>query len=261
MQKSKLLVAALGALFAMPVMADDSPNSFSGNVSLVSDYIFRGISQTNNKPAIQGGFDYSHSSGFYAGVWGSSISWIEDATYFTPSPGQINSSVELDTYLGFKGSTTGDVSYDVGYLRYNYPGTYPGGFTSPDTDEIYGSVGYSIVTAKISYSLGDLFGVADARGSTYVDLSASYPIPDTSFTVSAHAGRQTYRGSTADALNAAGTTATYTDYKVGVSTDFSGFSLGLMYTKTNADSGGFYTNAFGRDLGKGTVSVSLSRAL
>jgi predicted nuclease of restriction endonuclease-like (RecB) superfamily len=73
-------------------------------------------------------------------------------------------------------------------------------------------------------------------------------------------GKQTYKGATADALAAGGTTATYTDYKVGVSKDFSGYVLGLAYSKTNAKSGAFYTNAFGKDLGKGTAVLSLSRS-
>jgi uncharacterized protein (TIGR02001 family) len=260
MQKTKLLVAALGIMFAAPVLADDapaSPNTFSSNVSLVSDYIYRGISQTDNKPAIQGGFDYSHSSGFYAGVWGSSISWIEDTT---SSFGSVNSSLELDTYFGLKGTLVQDTSFDVGFLRYNYPGTYPDGFTKADTNEIYGAIGYKFLTAKLSYCLGDLFGVSDAKGSTYIDLSASYPVADSGITLSAHAGKQTYKGTTADALDAAGASATYTDYRLGVSKDLGGYALALTYTKTNADSGGFYTNAFGRDLGKGTAVISLSRS-
>jgi len=248
MLKNKLLVAALASAFAMPAMAADfTPSS---NVSLVSDYLYRGISQTGTNPAIQGGFDLAHASGVYAGVWGSSISWLGDA-------GIPNSGTEIDTYAGYKGAA-GDVSYDVGFLRYNYPGTY-GAATKADTNEVYGAVGYSIVTAKLSYALGDLFGVPNAKGSTYAELNASYAIADTGVTVGAHYGKQTYKGSTADASKAAGLDPTYSDYKLSVTKDFSGYVVGVAYSDTNA--GTFYTNPQGKELGKGVVVLSLSRSM
>lgn len=254
-----LVLAALATpALAMAEDAPASPHTVTANVALVTDYLYRGISQTNAKPALQGGFDYAHTSGFYAGVWGSSISWLADATYFVLSPGQINSSLELDTYFGFKSGFAEDATFDIGFLRYNYPGTYPAGFVKPDTNEIYGALAYKFLSAKVSYSLGDLFGVSNARGSTYVDLSANYPVADTGVTLGAHIGKQTYKGTTADALAIAGNSATYTDYKLSVSKDFSGFVLGLAYSSTNASP--FYTNAFGKKLGKGIAVLSLSRA-
>jgi uncharacterized protein (TIGR02001 family) len=242
MLKKKLLVAALAASFAASASADDL--SFSSNVTLASDYLYRGISQTGKNPAIQGGFDLSHASGFYAGVWGSSISWLGDA-------GIPNSGTEIDTYLGYKGAA-GDISYDAGFLRYNYPGTY-GAATKADTNEIYGSVGYSFISAKLSYSLGDLFGVADASGSTYLELNASYPLGDSGVTLGAHYGKQTYSGTTVD------TAATYSDYKLSAAKDFSGYVLTAAFSSTNA--GAFYTNPQGDELGKGTLVLSLSRAM
>jgi uncharacterized protein (TIGR02001 family) len=250
MLKNKLIVAALASAFAMPAMAGDfTPSS---NVSLVNDYLYRGISQTGTRSAIQGGFDLAHASGAYIGAWGSSISWVSDSGIAT------NAGLELDTYFGYKG-TAGAAAYDVGFLRYNYPGNYVAGATKPDTNEVYGAVTYSIVTAKLSYSLGDLFGVSKAKGSTYVDLSASYPIADTGLTVGAHYGKQTYKGATADGLKAAGSDPTYSDYKLSVSKDFSGYVVGLAYSKTNAKSGGFYTVG-GKDLGRGRAVLSLSRS-
>jgi uncharacterized protein (TIGR02001 family) len=251
MLKTKLLVIALGAAFAAPVLAADAPaSSFtpSSNVSLVSDYLYRGISQTGANPAIQGGFDLAHASGLYAGFWGSSISWVSDSGIAT------NAGLELDTYAGFKG-TAGDVGYDVGYLRYNYPGNYVANVTKADTDEVYGAVSYSFVTAKVSYALGDLFGVSKAAGSTYVELNANYAIADTGITLGAHAGKQTYTGTTADALT---DSATYTDYKLSASKDFSGYVVGLAYSSTNATA--FYTSLQGKKLGKDTAVLSLSRA-
>jgi len=253
--KTKLIAVALGSVLAMPALAEDP--AVTSNVALTTDYLFRGISQNSGSPAIQGGFDYSHASGFYAGVWGSSISWVGDGGLAS------GAGTELDTYLGFKGGE--DVTYDVGFLRYNYIATYAPGVTKPDTNEIYGAVGYSIVTLKVSYSLGDLFGVSKASGSTYIDLSASYPIADTGYSVGAHYGKQTYTGATADALKLAGTDPSYTDYNVSVSKDLDGgYTATLMYSKTNATSGGFYTVTAAdgslKDLGKGTAVLSIGRS-
>jgi uncharacterized protein (TIGR02001 family) len=277
MQKIKWFVAAVCALLAVPVLAEDaavtqhkedihvipaSAHTLTSNISLVSDYLYRGISQTGTKPAIQGGFDYAHSSGFYAGAWGSSISWISD-TYAASggTSGANNAGLELDTYLGFKHSFATDFTYDVGYLCYNYPGSYAPGATRADTDEIYGLVGYKWITAKYSYSLGDTFGVPDARGTDYIDLSASYPLADTGITLGVHVGKQKYRGSSAAYVAAGGPSASYTDYRLSVTRDFSGFVLGLAYSNTSANGGaGQFYNVLGRDLGRDTVVLSLSRS-
>ena len=263
MLKNKLLNTLILSALTAPGLALAADFTPSSNVSLVTDYLYRGISQTGAGPAIQGGFDLAHSSGLYIGAWGSSISFTGDAGGTSGStgtaPAAANAGLELDTYFGYK-AAAGSVSYDVGFLRYNYPGTYAAGVTRPDTNEVYGAVTYSIVTAKLSYALGDLFGVANAKGSTYLDISASYPIADTGVTVGAHYGKQTYKGSTADAMALSNLDPTYTDYKLSAIKDFSGYVVGIAYSKTNAKSGGWYTNPQGKDLGKGTVVLSLSRS-
>lgn len=254
MQKSKLLVAVLGALCAMPVLAADAPaSSFtpSANVSIVSNYLYRGISQTGANPALQGGFDLAHASGAYVGVWGSSISWLSDAGVAS------NAGTEFDTYLGYKG-TAGDIGYDVGYLRYNYPGTYAPAAVKADTDEIYGAVTYSFLTAKVSYSLGDTFGWAKAQGTTYIELNASYALGESGYTLGAHYGMQAFKGEATDAAKAADNDPSYSDYKVSVSKDFSGYVLGLAYSGTNADETAY--TVLDKNLGKSTAVFSLSRA-
>src|SRR5665811_1233785 len=110
MLKSKLLNSLILAALAVPgvaLAADAAPAptpAVTANVALVSNYLYRGISQTGGKPAIQGGFDYAHASGFYAGAWGSSISWIGDARIAS------SAGLELDTYLGFKNAFATDYS-------------------------------------------------------------------------------------------------------------------------------------------------------
>lgn len=262
---NKLLNILLLATLAAPgvVMAADaptSPHSFTANVGLVSDYLYRGISQTNAQPAIQGGFDYAHSSGLYAGVWGSSISWLTDSPAVT---GATSSQLELDTYFGFKNTLANEISYDVGFLRYNYPANYvatlPVGSAKADTDEIYGVLGYKWFSAKYSYSLGSTFGIAGASGTNYFEVNASIPVSDTGITVGAHAGKQTYKGTAADNLALANSTPTYTDYKIGVTKDFSGFVIGLAYSSTDANRTQ-YTNGLNRYLGKGTAVLSITRS-
>jgi uncharacterized protein (TIGR02001 family) len=260
MKKSNLLNSLILAALAVPGLAmAEEASPFSGNVSLVSDYLYRGISQTAAKPAIQGGFDYAHPSGFYIGAWGSNISWISDGINAT------GASLELDTYLGFKNKFAGDFSYDVGYLRYNYPGYYGSGETKGDTDEIYGLIGWKWITLKYSNSLGDTFGLADASGTSYIDLSASYTLEESGVTLGAHYGDQSYKGTPADTAKANGNDPSYTDWKVYVSKDFSGYVWGLTYSSTDAEKGGYYsiTQADGTttDLGKGTAVLSVSHSM
>ena len=271
MMKSKLLNSLVLAALAVPAVAmaaDAAPApAVTANVGFVTNYLYRGISQTGGKPAIQGGFDYAHASGFYAGAWGSNISWLNSSAS--------NANLELDTYLGFKNGFATDFSYDVGFLRYNYPGVYPItiplGFAKADTNGIYGLLGWKWITLKYSYSLGDTFGLAEANGSSYVDLSASYPIADSGITLGAHYGKQTYKGKYADPLPAAGgyaagATATYTDYKLSVTKDFSGYAVGLAYSSTNSPLGlGQFNNAVltdgsNIDLGKATAVLSVTHS-
>lgn len=247
------------------VMAADSAPAFPGtvtsNVSFVTNYLHRGISQSGNKGAVQGGFDYAHSSGLYAGAWGSSISWISDRGL------AINAGLEMDTYGGFKGKVGEDITYDAGFIRYNYPVGYyvtprPLNYAKADTSEVYGAVGYKWITAKYYYSLGDTFGVYRAKGTNYIDLSASYAIPDTGITLGAHYGKQTFKGAAAGYLAAAGADPSYADFKLSVTKDLSGFIVGLAYSRTNASTadGAFY-KVQNNDLGKATAVLSLSRSM
>lgn len=250
-----LLSSLLLAAFSAPaiVLAADDP-AVTANVSFTTNYIYRGITQTGAKPALQGGLDYAHAGGFYAGVWGSNISWLSDFGAAAAA------SLEVDTYAGFRNDFAGDFSYDVGFLRYNYPGLYPSGATKPDTNEVYGAIGWKWLTAKYSRSLSNLFGVADSRGSGYADLSASYTIETYAITLGAHYGKQTFSGAGNDAL-------TYSDYKLSVSRDFGGFVWGLAYSATDTRKGiGEVWNLAGLpdgssiDLGKSAVVLSVTRS-
>ena len=140
--------------------------TFTGNVGLFSQYVFRGISQTNEKPAVQGGFDLGHKSGFYVGTWASNISWVSDGYFSPPNPPPAPSaSLEWDFYGGYKGSLPWDFGYDLGVLYYWYPGTYPAGFTNPDTTELYAALSWKWLSFKYSWERQQSFGLPDSRGS------------------------------------------------------------------------------------------------
>ncbi|MCF8179377.1 MAG: TorF family putative porin [Sulfuritalea sp.] len=224
------LVAGTLSLPAAVVAADASPHSFTGNVGFATDYVFRGISQTSGKPALQGGFDYAHSSGLYAGTWASNISWIADGNPGAASP---NASLEIDLYGGYKGTISGDLGFDVGLMTYNYPGsnkTVGGTILKQDTQEVYGALSYKWLTVKYSQSTGALFGWAQTAGvlqkttgSGYLEANAALDLGN-GWGLGGHVGHQTVKGRS---------TASYTDYKIGVTKDAGYGVFGLAATSTN----------------------------
>jgi uncharacterized protein (TIGR02001 family) len=258
-----LIVAAMsvGTANAQTPAAPAAPASdhtFTGNVGIFSQYIFRGLTQTNRDPALQGGFDYSHSSGFYAGTWASNISWLKDS--FAYSGG---GSLEWDFYGGYK-NTFGksDFTYDLGLLYYYYPGTTFPGAVKADTLEAYGALGWKWITAKYSYSLNNkTFGVTDSRGTWYLDISADVPIGDTGLTANLHYGKQKYDGN--NGVN--NTLFSYEDYKLGLTYALpKDFSIGAFYTNTSGANrlaygsfaeGGF----FPRNIAKGTGTIFIKK--
>lgn len=242
------LAMALLALFGIA----DAQAGTTGNVSLTSDYVFRGVSQSNSDPALQGGVEFSAESGAYIGAWGSSISWLA-ALSTTAAP--LSSSLELDVYGGYRGTFSDAVSYDVGALYYWYPGDFPAGFNSADTLEVYAGITVAAsekisLGAKYSVSTTDLFGYVDSGGSGYLDLTANLAVAE-GWTIGAHAGRQWIAGN--DAFE-------YTDWKLGVTRAFdNGVSVGLAYTGTDADDA-LYTNPFGNKVADDTVALAITKA-
>ncbi len=291
MKHSRMIVSALGGLgliaAAAPGFAEDSPSALTANVGLYSQYIFRGLTQTNGDPAIQGGFDYAHPSGFYLGTWASNISWLKENN--TSTAGVVSGSyksggsLEWDFYGGYKGSV-GDFGYDIGLLQYYYPGEVNSGFSKANTLEAYVAGSWKWFTVKYSHALSNkVFGVRDARGTYYLDLSASVPLGETGLTLGAHYGIQKYRGS--DPIFA-GTSLnndamfSYKDWKLSLTYDLGKASkslqnvtLGVAYTDTSgATCAGYgaYTESctvngttlngvFPKNIAKGTGTVWISK--
>jgi uncharacterized protein (TIGR02001 family) len=261
MNKKLITLAVAGALASplMAVAADAAPtpeHTFTGNFTLASEYIYRGIGQTNRKPAVQGGFDYAHSSGLYAGVWASSISWLADYNEF-PGVNGISSNIEIDVYGGYKGAITDTIGFDVGVLTYNYPGSYPNGFVDADTTEIYLGLSWQWLSAKYSHvTSSHIFGTTgtggeNTRGSGYLELNAAYDLGD-GWGINGHVGHQRVKHNG---------NASYTDWKVGVTKDVGFGVVGLAYVGTDAEGGNgeFYRNAFDKDLGSNRLLLTFGK--
>ncbi|MEO8135821.1 MAG: TorF family putative porin [Betaproteobacteria bacterium] len=219
-----------------PAAAEAAASPLTFNVGVWSQYIFRGLSQTDYKPAVQGGADFAHDSGLYVGVWGSNIQWLRD---FGISSGR----VELDIYGGYKKSV-GDFAFDVGFLRYQYLGSVHEGFTNPNTNELYAAASYTFTTLKYSHAISNAFGNPESKHSYYLDLTSAIPVAE-GWTLTLHGGRQNFHGPTSEA-------ATYTDWKAEIAKDLgNGLSAGAGYTGTDADKS-FYTPVDKRFVGKHT---------
>jgi uncharacterized protein (TIGR02001 family) len=135
-QLSMVLIASTVIVTSQMVMAD-SPHEFSANVALSTDYMYRGGSQTKEQPAISGGFDYAHSSGFYAGLWASNVDFGDSA------------NIEIDYYGGVAGKFSNGIGWDVGGLYYQYPGV-------KDIDEAGGDFDFFEVNGSLEYEFSDV---------------------------------------------------------------------------------------------------------
>ena len=242
------LSAAAGAMAQTAAPAEPA-SSLSFNVGAVSDYRYRGISQSRLNPALQGGIDYADKSGFYVGTWGSTIKWIQDA-------GAKDGNVEIDLYGGYKGAA-GDVAYDVGFLRYQYQGNSYGkvngafpGYADANTNEVYASATLGLFTAKYSYATSNLFGNVNSKGSYYVDLSAALDLGE-GYSLTPHVGYQNI-ANTPD--------GTYTDYAITLGKDLgNGLSASAAVIGSNAKKTFYYTPA-GKATGDAGLVVGLKYA-
>lgn len=264
-----LIAGTFAPVAALAQQAPASPHTITGNAGVYSQYIFRGLTQTNKDPALQGGLDYSHSSGLYAGTWLSNISWLTDSPAAT---GYTSSSLEWDFYGGYKGTFgKSDFGYDVGLLQYYYPGTHNtavnAGTFKADTLELYGALTWKWLSAKYSHALSNkTFGVNNSDGTYYFDLSATYPVTD-KFNLIAHYGIQKFKGTSnlCGANTPNDRCATYKDWKLGASYTLpKDFTVGAFFTGTDmtAAQKTNYTNAANagsRWLGKDTFTMYLSK--
>lgn len=237
--KATVLLSTLalsGGVFAQAAApaAPEPDYTLSFNVGAVTDYRYRGVSQTRKKPALQGGADFSHKSGFYLGTWLSTIKWIKDGGGDAP--------IEWDIYGGYKG-TAGPIGYDVGLLRYQYPSHDLA--ISPNTTELYVAGTYGPATLKYSHATTNLFGFANSKRSGYLDLSATFDLGN-GWSITPHIGHQKVRNNSP---------FSYTDYSLTVGKDLgNGLSASAGLVGTDNDN---YIGPNGKNLGNGTVVLGV----
>jgi uncharacterized protein (TIGR02001 family) len=281
MRKSLLLVAVLGTLASQTVMAAEAAAetptwTFPTSVSLVSDYIWRGQTQTWGNPAVQAGIEADHVSGAYVGFWASNVS-----SHWLP-----NANVEMDFSAGFRNTFATDFKYDVGGTYIYYPdgdfskvppatGTYAK--SKLNTLELYASLGWKWFGVKAGYMPTKFYGwntdnsrpgvgfpngdvnagvTGDTKGSYYYSANASYDFP-MSINVSAEIGRQTIADSTG---------LDWTWYKVGVTKTFADtWALNAFYTGTTGTSaynnfGSFDNLADTKNIDKSKVVFGITKS-
>ncbi|GAB2527946.1 TorF family putative porin [Microbulbifer agarilyticus] len=213
---NKVAAIVSGSVLAMAISsaatAEESGPSFSANVGVVSDYRFRGISQSDENPAVQAGVDVDLGNGVYLGTWASQV----DFAY-----GMDETKYEQDFYAGYAGETAGGVGYDVGYIFY----AYHGGSSDEDYQEVYGSLSFGDASVGFAYS-DDYW---DETGAFYY-LSAGYSfaLPN-DIALDLSAGLNLFDED--DKFFA--DTDSYVDYSVSVSKDFSGLALSASLIGTD----------------------------
>lgn len=189
----------------------------TGNITIASDYRFRGVSQTLNGPTIQGGFDYAHESGVYLGFWAANVSEAELA----------GANIEMDFYAGYNWQLDDDTSINAGGIYYWYPNSDESAFGfDPNSFDLYVGGTWKWFNVKYFYTVTDYFGLADSSGTSYLEGNINYTLPY-DITLSAHLGGTFAAGSD---------NGDYTDWKIGVSKEFYGFNVGLAYVDTDIDS-------------------------
>lgn len=234
--KTRILTFAAAALLAFT--GTIQAQEWSANIGINNNYIWRGLTQSINDPAFSGGIDYAAENGFYAGTWASNVSYAADDVF----------SYEHDLYAGYAGEA-GGVSYDIGYLYFNYDDE-----AQFDFSEIYGSIGIGGFTLGINI-LADTESDEDAfrPGADFGFGEATYLYADYVMEISDglelgfHIGR--HEGDFNEAFN--GVPDDYLDYNISLSKD----NFSFMITDTDLDDVG--PDALDNDEIKFVVSYSM----
>ena len=254
MKPIRYTLAGLLALSALPSLAQTAAAepefTLTGNLGIFSDYRFRGISQTNKKPAIQGGVDFAHKSGFYLGNWNSNVD----------SAGYSGANIEMDFYGGWKTTFEGGFGLDLGVLYYYYPGSGQNGAFKVDNTELYIGGSWGPIALKYNYAVSDFFSVPDSKGAYYLLLSGAHDFGN-GFGVNASVGYQGGLKNGACVTEMDGQrSCSITDYKVGGTYTIDGWVLGLAYVSTNRDlTAGTAANS-NRNISNGTALLSVTKS-
>ncbi len=269
-EKKSLVLASLLSVVAFQSFAQTPPpapapaaapaapvpeNTLVPKISLFSEYEYRGISQSSEKPALQFNLDYTHTSGFYAGAFVSTINWLKD--YKDLRLVKDSSPVEIDLFGGYKFEVVKDVTFDVGFLHYDYPGSKAiDKFPKPNTNEIYVGATYSYFNVKYSYSTGGTFGVPISKGTAFYELNYAQEVMP-KLTLNAQIAKQKYKGVFEGFNN--DKELTYSVYKFGATYDLGeGWAAGGYYKGTTAKEANYTFK--GRDWSKGRLVAFVSKS-
>ncbi len=267
--------------------------ALTGTATIGSQYIFRGLTQTDGKPTVQAELDLVHPSGFYLSTSLSNITWFTDQNAGVASaptalaspaavgapyvPNKVNSAgVELDLFGGYKWGFAKDWTLEIGLYRYLYPGTYDnlGAYRNPATTEAYLGLSYAWASLKYSQVISaNTFGVNNSGGTSYMDLSLVIPLGESGWTVLLHGGKTTYvtKANPGYFFNGSRVTGdkslfSYTDHKLGLAKEIKGTILTLAATQADTKSRAadndvtVYENAMGRNIGQGRVTLTITKA-
>ena len=209
-----------GSILASAILLSFSASAaVSGNIGATSNYLWRGVTQTQDAVAVQGGLDYEHDSGLYLGTWASNVDFGDDTSY------------ELDFYAGYAGSIGEDFGYDVGYLYYAYPDSD----SNVDFGELSAAINWKWFSLSYSHVVNAGSDVtSDTLDNTdmgYIDAGVSFPLSET-LSISAH-----YGYSSGDIVTAWFDTSNYADYSVSLNkeTDFGDISFMMSNTDLEGD--------------------------
>lgn len=256
MRFSTLTLAVCLAASAAPALAQDAAEptpaiTVTGAVTGITDYRFRGLTQTNEDPAIQGTINVNHSSGLYVGTWASSIDGGCDGS--TPAL-TCYGGAEVDLYGGFTKTLPSGFGFDVGLLYYYYPGGSKG--VNTDFFEPYASVNYTAGPANVkvggNYAWGGQKGLNFTAGnddSLYLYGELAVTVPSTPVTLKGHLG---FSNGSLGLANPTLADDTYTDYSLTAEVAKGPIKGGISYVDTNITNRtvagvGRFANALGRD--------------
>ena len=236
MLKKKTLPAVL-VLASVAGIATDVQAEISANAALVSDYRFRGISQSNTSPAIQGGFDYGADNGFYVGTWASSVDFDTNVDF--------DGSLELDFYAGWGTDLGENSSIDIGYIYYDYPGDDG---VEGDYQEIYVNYGWRNLSLGAAYS-DDYYG--GSGKFWYLQANYDWTIAE-NWALALHVGYNDFD----EDIFLSSDKGNYLDYSVGVTWSVAGVDLGLAWVGTDLKE----EDVFDTDWGDDTAVFSISKS-
>lgn len=222
MQTAKLLGTAALSLLAVAAVSPDATAAdwtSSANVGFVTEYSFRGIAQSDEHAAVQGGFDISHDSGIYAGIWGSNVDFNDSS----------EATIETDIYAGYSNALDNGLAYDIGAIYYAYPGANSS--LNYDFWEAALALGYDFdgFSTSVSYNYSpEYFG--DSGNAHYGALNVDVPL-EYDFTLTGHYGYQYIEDEASFGIGE----DTYSDWSIGLGYNFAGFDMSLSYVDTDLD--------------------------